>query len=294
MAIPRPLAELICSEHAYRPLPPRVLLLGRQTMTFDKAQMAGLATRFGLALPRDIEIDTFTIHAKENPQHQFVSDTAFFRMLGAEIDAIDQSDFEGANIVADLCADIPDRLRGKFDFIVNGSVLDNVWDTAHAMRNISTLLADGGRLVSLESASSSRYSYSALSPSWYFDHFVVNRWADCRVYIAAVDGWPEVAYSSWPVLGFDPNAQERPNAFSPSYGDKLGLCALVAEKGIDSTHDVNPIQAHYRSDEDWQAFLQQVEPIRRSRRSLHMGTGGKGEAVAGYDGAWLSCGLWGQ
>ena len=69
-------------------------------------------------------------------------------MLHVEhVDAVDQSDFEGANIVADLSAEIPSDLKGKYDLIINGSVLDNIWDTGHAMRNIASLQSETGRLM---------------------------------------------------------------------------------------------------------------------------------------------------
>ena len=116
--------------------------------------------------------------------------------------------------------------------------------------DIGLLLADGGRLISIETATSTRYSYSAISPSWYFDYFVTNGWTDCKVYVAALDGWPHVTKGAWPVIGFNPTAHERPNAFSPSIGDKLGVCTFVAEKGLRSTTDKTPTQSYYRGEED--------------------------------------------
>ncbi len=261
-------------------------------MTFGRSELQDLAKKFGLEVPCQIEIDNFTTYAKNNPEREFISDTTFFRMLGAEIDAMDCSDFEGANIIADLNAEIPPNLCGAFDLIVNGSVLDNIWDMAGALRNIGALVAPHGRILSIESASSNRYAYSALSPSWYFDHFVVNGWKDCKLYIAAVENWAQVTDGNWPVMGFDPNAQESPNAFSPSIGEKLGICLFVAEKNEASTSDKSPIQVYYRSPEDQQLFDKLARSFVSSARPLYLGFAAS-EPIAGHDNAWINCGRWG-
>jgi hypothetical protein len=45
MGIPAPLAELILSEHIYRPLTGRLLSLGRQTILFNESTLDGLRVR---------------------------------------------------------------------------------------------------------------------------------------------------------------------------------------------------------------------------------------------------------
>jgi len=298
MAIPLPLAELICHEHRYRSLPVRILLLGRQTICFNASAMYALASRWGLACG-DVgvtraERDTLTIHARQHPDEEFVTDTVFFQMLGVrEIDAIDHSDFEGANIILDICGDLPLDLIGRYDFIFNGSVLDNVWDPPSALRNVTRLLSDHGRVIHVETASACRYNYTALSPSWYFDYYVWNGFADVRVYLAAVPDIGGATKGNWPVIAYDPSAQDRPNAFTPGLGDQLGIAVVVAEKRPGATADRCPIQAYYRSDKDWEEFLRRAEPVRRSTRPLLLGTDGTGEALAAHDRAWRSCGHWG-
>jgi SAM-dependent methyltransferase len=295
MAIPFPLAEFICAEHRYRPLPQRVLLLGRQTVTFGADGLMRLARRFGLPLdPATIERDTTTSYARHRPNEEFVTDTSFFRMLGAtEIDAIDHSEFEGANIIHDLSTPVPETLHGRFDFIFNGSVLDNIWDPAAVLRNVSRLAGNSGRVIHVETATPTPYSYVALSPSWYFDYYVANRWADCRVYIAAVPTLAELTSGRWAVMAFDPSAEARPNAFSPSLGNSVGISIVLAESGPGATAGASMAQSHYRSDADWVAFLDRVEPVRTSPRPIHLGEGGTGAPIASHRNVWLSCGWWG-
>jgi hypothetical protein len=69
----------------------------------------------------------------------------------------------------------------------------------------------------------SRYSYSTLSPSWFFDYAVVNGWADCKVYMGSVRDWAGMLHGPWVMLGFDPIAGERPNAYTCDLGGQLGV-----------------------------------------------------------------------
>jgi hypothetical protein len=292
MAIPRSAAEALCAEHAWRSFPRSVLLLGRQSVTFDAPTLLGMAAKWGLPAPA-IEIDTATLQARANPDRQWVSDACFLAMLGVtEIHAIDHSDYEGADIILDICQPIPPAHAGRYELIFNGSVLDNVHDTAAALRNIGALCAPHGRVVHLETATPTRYSYSALSPSWFFDWAVVNGWADCKLAFGSARDWAGVVDGPWAMLGFDPNAEPRPNAFTPNIGGELGVQLVIAEKGADSTHHRTPTQAHYRSDADWDRFVALAAPIRASRRPFYMGQDGTGEAIAGYGGVWRSCGHW--
>jgi len=295
MAIPLPLAEFICAEHKFRPLPPHILLLGRQTMTFGKTGLQYLADRFDLAMPTRIERDMYTLHARLRPEVEFVSDASFFAMLGVTgIDAIDVNDSEGANILLDLCRDIPHEHRGRYDFILNGSVLDNVWDPPAAMRNIGRLLSETGRVVHIETETSSPFSYTALSPSWYFDYYVINGWQDCRLYVAAVEGFETLVTKPWAVMGFNPRAQARANAFSPPIGDRLGISVVVAEKNSKSTIEKAAVQSHYRSDEQWDEFMALAQPMLELQRPLHLGARGTGRPIPTHQNVWVSCGWWGE
>jgi 2-polyprenyl-3-methyl-5-hydroxy-6-metoxy-1,4-benzoquinol methylase len=63
------------------------------------------------------------------------------------VKAVDVSPYEGAEVIHDLNQPLPDRLRGTADFIVDGSVLDNVFDPATGLRNLTEMLRPGGRLL---------------------------------------------------------------------------------------------------------------------------------------------------
>jgi hypothetical protein len=295
MGIPLPLAHFFCGECKYKAFPKRILLLGRQTILFDDATLRALAAKWNFSLDGiEIERDMRTVGARNSPDTYMVSDTTFFRMLGVEtVDAIDHSDFEGANIIHDMGEPVPSALWGQYDLIFNGSVLDNMYDVAAAHLNIGRLLAPGGRVIHIETATANQFSYSALSPSWFFDYATVNGYADCKVYMGSTRNWEGLKYGPWAMLGFDPSVDERPNAFTPDLGAELGVLVVVAEKGEASTTDVRPIQSYYRSDADWQSFCRNAQKIAASDRPLYFGLQGTGEPIASFRGVWRSCGHWG-
>lgn len=183
------------------------------------------------------------MHARNFPDRRFLTDASFFAGLGVtDIDAIDHSDFEGANIILDICREVPQHLEAQFDLIYNGSVMDNIFAPATAIQNVSRLLRPGGRVLHLETASTFRYSYSALSPSWYMDYYVANGFADCKVYVGAFHGMQTLEEGPWAVIGYRPPRGQRSNAFTPNFGDHIAVSMVLAEKASDSSWDRLPTQ----------------------------------------------------
>lgn len=72
-------------------------------------------------------------------------DTLFTELLGYDrLDALDASDFEGANIVHDLNEPLPAELSGKYDLAYNGGTLEHVFNLPDALRNFMALVRPGG------------------------------------------------------------------------------------------------------------------------------------------------------
>ncbi len=73
---------------------------------------------------------------------------AFFHSVlkTRELDALDRSDYEGANIIHDLNDPLPEILREKYDAVVDGGTLEHVFDLPAALLNCISLLKTGGSL----------------------------------------------------------------------------------------------------------------------------------------------------
>lgn len=243
-------ADLIVREHLHRPLPKTVYLLGRQTVLFDFDTLKALLGKYGLECDGiQIKNDTSTVGAIASGK-ECISDDTFFRALGVEhVHAIDHSDYEGADVIIDLNRAIPGKYKGIAEFIFGGSVLDNIFDPARYLMNISELLAEGGRLFDQNIMSFEYHAYILPSPAWYMDFFVINGYDDCKVHIFEHGASITHGYGLVPVMN-DP--------FIADYGGRISTnpssVVIIAEKGISSTSDRIPSQDQYRSEQEWRDY----------------------------------------
>jgi len=77
---------------------------------------------------------------------QFV-DTFFRAVLGVHtLDALDYSNYQGANIIHDLNTPLPFELREQYDAVIDGGTLEHVFNYPQALQNSMSLLKLGGAL----------------------------------------------------------------------------------------------------------------------------------------------------
>ena len=246
MGMPRQIARLLLHEHRHRPIAGDILMLGRQTVYLAPPAAVQLVKDvLGAVRPgAEPEVDPFTTIGKERGT---VSDRGFFGLFSeGKVVALDVSDYEGAEIVHDMTAPLPAALEGRFDFIYNGSCLDNMFDPALALKNMSRLLRPGGRVVHLEHGSLWPGAYLMYSMDWFYDYYVINDWADCKAYLAL---WDDVQ-GPWDLYGWQPVMQVKDHGVF--YGESLvttprhAYAIVLAEKGEASTWEKAPLQSKYR------------------------------------------------
>jgi hypothetical protein len=242
MAITRHLAELILTEHKHRSIHGEVLLLGRQLvlMTPDEAQ--ALVEKTGIRQPKNAFID-YDKTPHPYPK-KLISDSSFFSLFSdANVRACDVSAYEGAEIIFNLSERVPDVLLGGFDFIYNGSVLDNVFDPAACIRNTSRMLRPHGRVFNYEGAAHVSPAYLKFSPDWFFDYYALNDFADCQVYVVTYD---DVHLDPWEVFQFDPFTADG-KLTMPMRLPTEAMVVAIAENAPIATVDKAPLQNVYRS-----------------------------------------------
>jgi hypothetical protein len=114
-------------------------------------------------------------------------------MIGVDkVTAIDHSDYEGAQLLIDLNQPLDSKHEGIGEFIFGGSVGDNVFDVGTYLRNISRLLAPGGRFICHETGRNTHDPYLVFTPSWFFDYFGVNGFSDCKLYVFEIQKYCSV------------------------------------------------------------------------------------------------------
>ncbi|KAA0590399.1 SAM-dependent methyltransferase [Azospirillum lipoferum] len=278
MSITLDSALLLVKEHLHRPITGRLLLLGRQTIFLSIEDASRLVTEINGSIRSDaiFEVDDSTVSASG---HKFISDRSFFSLFSdAAIDCLDVSAYEGAEIVHDLCKPIPENLDGQYDFIVNGSCLDNIFNASGALINMSRMLKKNGRVLIGENGAMNGFGeYSVFSPDWFYDFFVSNKYNDCKIYLMEYDidkygKYESPIYSikdfciySWQPSYMNPRGIRR---YEPSRLETRRKTSIlvIAEKGMDSTDFEMPIQHAYRSQDLHEKYVEVAHSFLSSKR----------------------------
>ena len=267
MGLGRHAVEAIAREHMHRKVDGDVLMIGRQTVYFSGEDLLSVLREVGVDLkgvdPNTIEVDKETIDRRaKHASRALVSDRGLFRALGARsVLALDHSAYEGAEVIHDLRYPLPQALNGIADFIVDGSTLDNVFTPSVTLANYAALLRPGGRLIAINAFSAHDTPYAIMPPLWYVDYFVMNGFADCKVYIIAWDqNRDNVFYVD---LDFLRSAKRQMGRFhSPFHMATL----VMAERGEQATTDRLPNQQDYRSEAEWDIYLRNLDRMLTSKR----------------------------
>lgn len=281
MAITRHLAELVLAEHRFRGISGKVLMLGRQTVFMTPDQAQALVERCGVTLRADAKIDYDKMpYGREK---RFISDVSFFSLFSdASVVACDVSDSEGADIIFSLSDEPPPPMLGAYDFIYNGSVLDNVFDPAACIRNVSRMMKPDGVIFHYEGAMHFGLAYLKFTPDWLFDFYALNGFADFQGYLCV---FPDVHASPWSVYEW--------SAYVPE-GDSLrltmpmkypgeGMVVAIAQNSTSAGIHETPIQNIYRPNhEKYQAAYRRfvASPRRAAIRAALVPAGASSSIAA--------------
>jgi len=175
--------KLILHENSLMPLYGKILLIGRSTVTINYETLKTLFHRFSLNPPVETKLRSVTKHQDSAYN---IDDKDCFLSLSSkitDIDVLDVSSYEGANIICDLNMPAPAALMGKYDFIYDSSVVDNLFNPAQAIVNISNMLSSGGRYIGINVASFYPGAMVSCHPEWFYSFFAINRYKDVKAYL---------------------------------------------------------------------------------------------------------------
>ena len=245
------LAVVLLREHRHRPITGDILSIGRQTIFLSPEQSVALVEHeLGAAAVRTTRLETDTV-TRGSRRGRFVTDRSFYSLFSdANYKCLDVSAYEGADLVADLCQPLPSSIDERFDFIIDGSTLDNVFDPAMAIRNLATLLKPGGRIFQTNHAARRHNVYVGFALSWFHDYYAINDFEDCQVYLAQYE--EPRTQNRWDFYHYAPMREE--NGLISYFGQdsyyypwREAMAVVIAEKGPHSTWARTPIQFEYRS-----------------------------------------------
>jgi hypothetical protein len=121
----------------------RTATIGRQATFVGPARLVRLLKRHG-RWPEGASAKEFARGFRDEP---WVIDP-LLRMLGAgEITSIDASHYEGATVVHDLNEPLPDSLKERFSFVLDGGTLEHIFNAPVALKSYMEMVEPGGHLM---------------------------------------------------------------------------------------------------------------------------------------------------
>jgi len=268
MSIKTLTAQMILAEHLYRPISGTVVTLGRNSVSLTGDQLDQLMQTMGVPKRPDFQYD-IDADTMGRGRERITQESFFGAFSDARVISLDVSNYENAEIICDIQERLPRRWRRSADFVYDGGSLDNIFDVAATLKNLSRLIKPGGRFLASNNGGPHPTSYLKFSADWFMDFFAVNDYADCKTYICVhpnTFGVPHLKMKAKP----DPKSPHEivGYSFNPyvthDHGDGYDCSSVesqcryqifvFAEKGSNSTDDRNPIQKHYRVDPKTNAF----------------------------------------
>lgn len=157
-------------------------MIGRQSILIQWDTF--MKTIQGMGLPYDKEM------YNEIKDQYPIDSYRFFRMFGfREVHAIDYSEIDGADILFNLNSDLPDTLKNKFDYVIDGGTLEHVFNVAKAMKNISEMLRVGGTVIHiLPLGGYVDHGFYSFSPTFFLDFYKINEFRICHLFLEFMYG----------------------------------------------------------------------------------------------------------
>jgi SAM-dependent methyltransferase len=278
MGLGPPEAEFLLAEHRYQPIRGTWLTISRQTVGMTPSFAKHLVTQAGVALRPEAQIHL----DKQTTGHslsgvELISDDSFYALFSdAKFSILDVSDYEGADVLHDMNLPIGAEWENRFDFVLCGSCLDNIFDPVTALQNLARLTKPGGRIFLFEWGNSFPTGYLRFTPDWFLDYFAVNGFADAKAYMLhfpGLDGMERHASDGAviDVYHYDPLVEQSgqltyqlPDPQSLRYT----MNYVIAEKAADSTWDRFPTQADGRTDAERRVYVEAAVKFQKSPRPL--------------------------
>jgi len=241
------LARMLAQEHLYNPIKGEVLTLGKQWIPMTHDEAVSVLREAGITISQAV-IDEAQSQSEATTRYSekgHISDQHFYKLLGVEgnVTSMDVTDYEGCDIIHDLNLPIPDNLKGKYDFVIDGGTFDHLMNTKVCFANVVELLKPTGRVFQWNAASNfTGCAYLSFGPDLFYDFFTLNNFKDCKVYIA--DGYTIDQAIDWDMYFYD-----KPTDYAHFISPRMQMVIVIAERQASTTSHKIPIQYQYRTPE---------------------------------------------
>lgn len=177
------------------------------------------------------------------PPTEYIGFDRLVRLMGlGELATLDVSDYEGAEIVADLNLPVPSELTGRFGWIIDGGTMEHVFDVRQGMQNTADMLRPGGRAIHISPANNYvNHGFTQLSPAFYHEYYAANGFDDVHG-ILIVQPRANMVTTDWNFVQYDHPTMGGLDAMLCSQTTQIAIY-FSARKNAASTSDRVPAQA---------------------------------------------------
>jgi len=259
MGLNKQALKILLNDNNFKSISGKYLSIGRHTVNIEQDTLFKIFSQFGLPTSRlqslydNQQFEKLTRHSNNT----LLDSDLIACFSEAEYFCLDRSDYEGASVIQDMNVPIPQSLHNKFDFIYNGSCMDNCFDPVSFIRNTSDMLKPEGRILHIECAGSVPGAFMMFSPEWFFSYYAINEFSDCKVYItiAKEEGKSNFEFETelyaWQPYFTLNKSYNIVDACKSING--LMHVIVIAQKKSTSSSNKNPVQMQYLDNEviDW-------------------------------------------
>lgn len=220
-----------------------VIQIGRQDLFFGVSELEEILARTGNA-PSGLAL---TLEREGNAilKDRRITAEYYFAQLGfSRVDAVDLSDYEGANVILDLNGpprpDLP-----QYDFVLDSGTIEHVFHIPNYFRNIHSLCKVGGHILHLTQASGwMGHGFYLICPTLFWEFYAANGYRIVRAEIWQIPTHPSLESRFLAVIPYRPGLLPE--------GPQMGISAesyfmvlFIVERLAHSTCEVVPIQRAY-------------------------------------------------
>jgi hypothetical protein len=144
-----------------------ILILGYQKIYFDSIYFESLLNKYGY--------NNYNKNINIINNSDQIDCLRLFGILSDNVDVMDVSDYEGANLIYDLSENpsiLPGKYLAKYDLVLDWGTSEHVFNIINCYLNINNMLTDYGEFLCLTPMNTMPdHGYYQLSPNFYYDFF---------------------------------------------------------------------------------------------------------------------------
>jgi SAM-dependent methyltransferase len=151
------------------------VMLGRHGLSLRARTLRRIFAAFGRSL---------TDEAAESLRATGFAEPLLMHLGATSVDSIDASDYEGANLIADLSRPVPAEWRNRYDTVCDFGTIEHIFHFPQAFANCLSLLKPDGLYLCLTCGNNyCGHGFYQFSPELWFSLLSANRCTDIEVFL---------------------------------------------------------------------------------------------------------------